>query len=113
MRSIPIHNLAEAKLCVNPHKNSAKLYPKTDVPTGIEPIVIQAVITECIDFLISIDIDTSNRCLAIELGFTTYPTGKIRPCRNDQVSIVCNIEIRLEYPFAASEKVVWYYAGVY
>lgn len=95
MRSIPVHDFAETKLRVKPYKDSAKLYPETDVPTGIKPVVIQSVITECTDFLIPVDIDTSNGCLAVKFGITAYAAGKIRTGRNDKIGIVCNIKTKL------------------
>ena len=74
-----IHYLAKTKLGIKTYENLSELHTQTDVPSCIKSVVIQSVITECVYFVITINMDASNGCVTIEFSLTTYSASQIRP----------------------------------
>ena len=60
MGGIAIHYLAKTKLGIKTYENLSELHTQTDVPSCIKSVVIQSVITECVYFVITINMDASN-----------------------------------------------------
>jgi len=95
MGGIAIHYLAKTKLGIKTYENLSELHTQTDVPSCIKSVVIQSVITECVYFVITINMDASNGCVTIEFSLTTYSASQIRACRDDKVGVICNIKTKL------------------
>ena len=95
MGGIAIHYLAKTKLGIKTYENLSELHTQTDVPSCIKSVVIQSVITECIYFVITINMDASNGCVTIEFSLTTYSASQIRACHDDKVGVICNIKTKL------------------
>ena len=57
MGGIAIHYLAKTKLGIKTYENLSELHTQTDVPSCIKSVVIQSVITECVYFVITINMD--------------------------------------------------------
>lgn len=91
MGGIAIHYLAKTKLGIKTYENLSELHTQTNVPSCIKSVVIQSVITECVYFVITINMDASNGCVTIEFSLTTYSASQIRACRDDKVGVICNI----------------------
>lgn len=60
MGGIAIHYLAKTKLGIKTYENLSELHTQTNVPSCIKSVVIQSVITECVYFVITINMDASN-----------------------------------------------------
>ena len=95
MGGIAIHYLAKTKLGIKTYENLSELHTQTNVPSCIKSVVIQSVITECVYFVITINMDASNGCVTIEFSLTTYSASQIRACRDDKVGVICNIKTKL------------------
>lgn len=70
MGGIAIHYLAKTKLGIKTYENLSELHTQTNVPSCIKSVVIQSVITECVYFVITINMDASNGCVTMQ-----YPEG--------------------------------------
>lgn len=57
MGGIAIHYLAKTKLGIKTYENLSELHTQTNVPSCIKSVVIQSVITECVYFVITINMD--------------------------------------------------------
>ena len=91
MGGIAIHYLAKTKLGIKTYENLSELHTQTNVPSCIKSVVIQSVITECVYFVITINMDASNGCVTIEFSLTTYSASQIRACRDDKVGVISAI----------------------
>ena len=76
MGGIAIHYLAKTKLGIETYENLSELHTQTDVPSCIKSVVIQSVITECVYFVITINMDAPTDASPSNLALPPTPQAK-------------------------------------
>ena len=112
MGSTSVHHFAKTKLGIKTYQNAPEFHTKSDLPSCIKPIIVQSVITECVNLIITGDIDTANGCPAIKLSFSTHPASQIRTCRYDKISVIRNIKTELYIDGQFQVELVDFYISI-
>lgn len=76
MGGIAIHYLAKTKLGIKTYENLSELHTQTDVPSCIKSVVIQSVITECVYFVITINMEPPTDASPSNLALPPTPQAK-------------------------------------